>query len=218
MTTIQPGATKQAERYVYNLQGSLLEACSCNVLCPCWIGEDPDTGDCKAFLGYHFDKGEVNGVDVSGLSMAMVCQIPGNVLVPKSWKVLVLMDDKATDAQAEALTDAYTGKLGGPLADLAGLVGEVIGLERVPISHHVRQGAGALKVGDGWIAAEMEPYRGPDGSTTTLRDSIFSTIPGTPAYVSKASTHRVDIPKYGIKWSFEGRNAIQGDYTIAFSG
>lgn len=218
MATIQPGATKQAEQYVYTLQGTLLEACSCDVLCPCWIGEDPDTGDCKAFLGYHFDKGEVNGVDVSGLSMVLVAQIPGNVLVPKSWKVLVLMDDKATDKQAQALSDAYMGKLGGPLADLAQFVGEVIGVERVPIGHEVRQGAGTLNVGNGWITAEMEPYRGPDGSVTTLRDSIFSTIPGSAAYVAKAKTHRVDIPKYGIKWAFEGRNAIQGDYTIAFSG
>jgi hypothetical protein len=31
---------------VYLLEGTLLEACSCNVLCPCWIGEDPDLGEC----------------------------------------------------------------------------------------------------------------------------------------------------------------------------
>jgi hypothetical protein len=222
MSTVEPAkvpsGAPQTQRYVYNLQGTLLEACSCNVLCPCWIGEDPDTGDCKAFLGYHFDHGEVNGIDVGGLSMVMVCHIPGNVLVPKSWKVLVLMDEKATDEQVQALADAYTGKLGGPLADLSQLVGEIIGVERVPISHEVRQGAGELSAGEGWVSASLEEYRGPDGSVTTLRDSIFSTIPGSPAYVSKAAYHRVNIPKYGIKWSFEGRNAIQGDYTIAYSG
>lgn len=219
MATVQPGGLEQAQRYVYNLQGTLLEACSCNVLCPCWIGENPDKGTCDAFVAYHYDRGEINGVDVSGLSMIMVAQIPGNVLVPKSWKLVVLIDDKATDEQVQALTDAYTGKLGGPLADLAQLVGEIVGLERVPISHEVRNGAGALTAGT-YVTAEMEPYRGPDGSVTTLRDSIFSTIPGSPAYVAKASNHRVNIPKYGANWnwSFEGRNAIQGDYTIAYSG
>ena len=220
MSTVQPpqtSATPQAQRYLYSLQGSLLEACSCDVLCPCWIGEDPDTGDCKAFVAYHYDKGEINGVDVSGLELIFVAQIPGNVLVPKSWKILVLIDDRATDEQMQALLDAYTGKLGGPLADLAQLVGEVIGVERVPISHEVRGGSGELTVGN-WIRASMEPYRGPDGSVTTLRDSIFSTIPGTPAYVAKANTHEMNIPKYGIKWSFKGRNAIQGDYTIAYAG
>jgi hypothetical protein len=221
MSTVQPSSAQpsgltQKQRYVYNLQGTLLEACSCNVLCPCWIGEDPDTGNCLSFNAYHFDRGEINGIDVSGLSMINVCQIPGNVLVPKSWKVLVLVDDKATDEQMQALLDAYTGKLGGPLADLGQLVGEVIGVERVPIQHQVHQGAGELRAGD-YVAAAMTPYHSGEGSTTTLRDSIFSTIPGSPAYVSKATYNRVDIPKYGIKWSFEGRNAIQGDYTIAHS-
>lgn len=219
MSTVQqPSGAPGIQHYVYNLQGTLLEACSCNVLCPCWIGEDPDGGDCKAFLGYHFDSGQADGVDVSGLSMVFVVQIPGNVLVPHSWKVLVLMDEDATDEQMKALTDAYTGKLGGPLADLAQLVGEIIGVERVKISHDVRNGAGELNAGDGWLSAAMEPYRGPDGTETTLRDSIFSTIPGSPAYVSKAAYNRVSIPKYGISWAFQGLNAIQGDYTIAFAG
>ncbi len=51
----------------YQLEGSLLEVCSCDVLCPCWIGEDPDQGTCDAVVAYHFDKGTINGVDVGGL-------------------------------------------------------------------------------------------------------------------------------------------------------
>jgi hypothetical protein len=219
MASVQPGGLEKAQRYVYNLQGTLLEACSCNVLCPCWIGEDPDKGTCDTFLSYHFDHGEVNGVDVSGLSMVLLAKIPGNVLVPKTWKVIVLVDDRATDEQVQALTDAYTGKLGGPLADLAQFVGEVVALERVQITHQVKGGSGVLKAGE-YITASMEPYRGPDGTVTTLRDSIFSTIPGSPAYVAKASYHHVDATKYGKGWSwtFEGRNAIQGDYHMSHAG
>lgn len=219
MATVQPGAGKQAQRYVYELQGTLLEACSCNVLCPCWIGEDPDKGSCDAFVAYHYDRGQIDGVDVSGLSMIMLAQIPGNVLTPKTWKLIVLVDEHATDEQVLALTNAYTGKLGGPLADLAQLIGELVGLERVPIKHEVRGGTGTLQAGS-YISAAMEPYRGPDGGTTTLRDSIFSTIPGSPAYVSKAKYHKVDATKFGKNWawSFENRNAIQGDYHITHSG
>lgn len=219
MATVHPAGLQQAQRYVYNLQGTLLEACSCDVICPCWVGENPDKGSCDAFVAYHYERGEINGVDVSGLSMIMLAQIPGNVLTPKSWKLIVLVDEKATDEQVQALTDAYTGKLGGPLADLAQLVGEIVALERIPITHNVRGGAGTLQAGT-YISAAMEPFHGPDGSTTTLRDSIFSTIPGTPAYVSKASHHRVNATKYGKNWSwsFENRNAVQGDYHITYSG
>ena len=73
-------ATTDATKVVYELEGTLLEACSCGVLCPCWIGEDPDGGACDAFNAYHFDRGTIRGVDVSGLNFVRVVHIPGNVL------------------------------------------------------------------------------------------------------------------------------------------
>lgn len=198
---------------VYDLEGTLLEACSCQVLCPCWIGEDPDLGYCHSFNAYNFSRGTIRGIDVSGLSFVVVCDIPGNVLVPASWRVVHFVDDQASDEQMAAILDAYQGRLGGPLADLAGLTGEVAGVERAAIVHDTVNGKGVLRVGD-VVAAEMEPYRGPDGSITTLRDSLFSTIGGAPAYVAKAHSHAVDLPQYGMVWSFEERNAIQSDYRI----
>ena len=112
-----------AARPVYQLQGTLLEACSCGVLCPCWIGEDPDGGTCDAFVAYHFDKGEIDGVDVSGLNVVNIVHIPGNVLTPGSWQLVMFLDAAASERQRDAIVAAYSGKLGGPLADLAGLVG-----------------------------------------------------------------------------------------------
>jgi hypothetical protein len=111
------------------------------------------------------------------------------------------------------MLDAFTGKLGGPLADLAQLVGERVEIRRAPISHQIIDGAGALRVGD-YIEAEMHPYRGPDGSITTLNNSIFSTVPGAPAYVGVADRQRVEIPEHGLSWSAEGRNAIQSDWHL----
>ena len=207
----------QKSDVVYQLEGTLLEACSCNVLCPCWIGEDPDTGTCDAFVAYHFDRGEIRGVDVSGLNFVGVGRIPGNVL-QGNWKMAFFVDENATDEQMAAILDAYTGKLGGTLADLAGLIGEVVDVQRAPITHEIREGKGTLRVGD-FVSAEMEPYRGPDGETiTTLRDSVFSTVPGSPAYVGKCHTNSVHLPQYGFEWDFEARNAIQADYTMIHTG
>jgi hypothetical protein len=53
---------------------------------------------------------------------------------------------------------------------------------------------------------------------TTLRDSIFSTVPGSPAWVSKASRNRVSLPRYGMSWEYEGRNAIQADWRMEHLG
>ena len=38
----------------YNLDGALLEVCTCNILCPCWVGEDPDNGDCQSIMAWNF--------------------------------------------------------------------------------------------------------------------------------------------------------------------
>src|SRR5207244_10984363 len=111
----------EATSLVYDLQGTLLEACSCGVLCPCWVGEDPDGGACDAFVAYHFDGGTIRGIDVGGLSLVNVVKIPGNVLTPASWKIVMFVDERATDEQLQALIDAYSGNLGGPMAALAGL-------------------------------------------------------------------------------------------------
>ena len=79
------------------------------------------------------------------------------------------------------MVDAFSGMLGGPLADLAELIGTQLSVIRAPIAHEVAEGRGSLTIGDGTVVAEMEPYRGPDGSITTLQNSIFSTLPGSPA-------------------------------------
>ena len=215
MATTQTAMTEAG--VVYDLKGTLLEACSCGVLCPCWVGEDPDLGTCDAFIAYQFDSGTVRGVDVGGLSFVTVNHIPGNVLTPASWKVVIFVDERATDDQFQALVDAYSGKLGGPLADLAGLIGEVLGIRRARIRHEIRDGVGTLQIDD-VVSAEMAPFTGSSGNTTTLQDTIFSTVPGSPAYVGKASKNTVNLPEFGMVWSFEGRNAIQSDYRITFAG
>ena len=109
---------------------------------------------------------------MSGLSLVFAAHIPGNVLAG-NWRQLVFIDDKASDEQADAMLAAFGGQLGGPLADVAQLVGEVVAVERAPISHEIVDGTGTLTVGDK-IHCAMHPYTGPDGSTTTLNNSIDS--------------------------------------------
>src|SRR5579859_5430111 len=100
----------------YAVEGRLLEACSCGGPCPCWVGDDPDGGTCDAFVAYHVDRGQVRGVDISGLSLVLVGHIPGNVLAG-NWRDALYVDDKASPEQREALLAVFTGKLGGAIAD-----------------------------------------------------------------------------------------------------
>src|SRR5262245_38851819 len=48
------------------VEGRLLEVCTCGILCPCWVGEDPDGGTCDSALAWRIDNGNIEGIDVSG--------------------------------------------------------------------------------------------------------------------------------------------------------
>ncbi len=197
----------------YSLEGRILEVCDCKVLCPCWIGEDPDNGTCRATVAYHYDKGMIDDVDVSGLTVAFAAFVPGNIL-QGDWRVIIFIDERAGDAQFEALAAVYRGERGGPLADFSKLFGDIVAIERAPIDFDVRDGRGSLKVGS-TAYAELEPYLGPTGEPTKLVESIFSTIPGSPAFVGKAGTFRMHEQKLGIDLDLSGRNAIQGFFTFS---
>jgi len=198
----------------YHLEGRLLEVCNCRVLCPCWIGEDPDPGTCDTIVSWHFDKGTIDGVDVAGTTIAIIAHLPGNIL-KGNWRVAVYVSDNATDKQQEALLKVYTGKLGGPVADLVKLIGEVVSVERAPILFQVQGGKGTIKIGD--VAyAELEPYLGATGGTTTLTDTIFSTVPGAPVFVGKSPRYRSKNKALGIDLDIKDHNALQS--TFVFRG
>jgi hypothetical protein len=190
----------------------LLEVCTCNVLCPCWVGEDPDRdGKCDAILGWYVDRGVVRGVDVSGRCLCLSVHIPGNMLAG-NWRAAMLVDDRCSAEQQRALLDVFTGRLGGPIADLACLVGEVVAVERVPITFDVVDGKGHVEIGD-VAEARMAPFLGATGLNTALHDSAFATIPGSPAFVGKADRFWRDGSRHGLPdVEVRGHSAVQGSF------
>ena len=94
------------------------------------------------------ESGQINGVNVSGLSFALFLDTPP-VMSQGNWRVGVYLDDAATDRQAEQLGTVLSGQAGGPPAMLAPLIGEMLGVEKTRITysedgrgHHVRIGEG----------------------------------------------------------------------------
>lgn len=194
----------------YTLEGQLLEVCDCKVLCPCWIGEDPDNGTCDSVVAYLIEQGTIEGVDVSGLALAQLLHIPGNVLNGE-YRCVLTLDDRATPEQQDTLTRAWKGEFGGALGDMAELVGTLVEVRVEPMECSLVEGKGTLRIGH-VVSAEMEPYRGPDGEVTTLHDTIHTTIPGSPAYVSRATHWTAQEPQLGWHISLENHNAIQGAF------
>lgn len=198
----------------YQLTGDLFEVCSCRTLCPCWIGEDPDGGSCDGVLAWKFESGsDIDGVDVAGCSIALVGHIPGNFL-DGNFKAAIYIGDQASPEQEEALLKVYTGKSGGPVADLASLVGEVVSVERTAITLNAHEGSGTVEIGQ-VLSAEFESFKGPEGSPTKLVDALLSTIPGAPVFIAKASRYRSKNSKLGVDLELKGHNAVQSTFRLA---
>src|SRR5260370_35265526 len=89
----------------YQLEGRLLEVCSCDVLCPCYVGADPDGGTWDNVVAWHIDTGTIQGADVSGLTIAIKVHIPGNIL-KGNWRVLLYVKYKRTHTERGAVVRA----------------------------------------------------------------------------------------------------------------
>ena len=206
--------TATVETTTYTIEGRLLEVCTCEAICPCWIGEDPDGGTCEGTVAWYIDSGTVRGVDVSDRGVAVVAHLPGNAL-QGNWTAVVYVDDRCSQEQQEAILNVFTGQLGGPIADLAALIGEVVAVERAPFTFTVEGGAGTLRIGDA-VEAQVSPFQGATGHTTTLSDTVFSTIPGSPAFPGKASVYRRAGRLLGKPdLSLSGKNAVQGSFRFS---
>src|ERR1700722_2476316 len=157
-------------------------------------------------------KGGSDGADMTGRTDAADLPIPGNVL-KGGFRAALYVDDGASDAQQEALLEVWSGKQGGPVAELAKLVGEVVSVQRVPITFTVNEGRGTLKIADVGLA-ELEPYRGASGAVTTLTDTIFSTVPGAPVFVGKATRYFTKNADLGHDLDITGHNALQSTFVF----
>ena len=118
----------------WSIKGSYVETCSCELMCPCNMSFDHGaTYDfCRVTLVFNIREGEVEGTDVGGLKVAAIADTP-KVMTEGNWRLGLFVDERATDEQMEKLAEVFSGQLGGPMAGLVPLVGEMLGVERAPI-------------------------------------------------------------------------------------
>jgi hypothetical protein len=194
----------------YQLNGRMSEVCSCRTLCPCAVDEPADGNNCGFSWVFHFDRGDIGGTDVSGLNLAILGHHKDKVSDRKV-RLAVIVDDQASDAQQDALIRAFTGAEGGPLADLAGLVQEVVGVVRAPIAFDVDKGSGSFRVG-GVVEGEVRGFTSRDGTPTTLSHSRLGDLYGSPSYPGRVVRHRVTDTRFGLQ--FRGRQSTQSEFSF----
>jgi hypothetical protein len=88
----------------WKLEGSYFETCSCRAICPCTasLSYGATYDRCRVTLVFNIKVGEVEGTDVSGLTVAAVADTP-QVMTDGNWRTGVFIDAAATDEQAKKL-------------------------------------------------------------------------------------------------------------------
>jgi hypothetical protein len=196
----------------WSVQGRYFENCTCNVPCPCTasLALGADYERCQVVLVFHVDSGEVDGVDVSGLTVAAVGDTP-KVMTDGNWRLGVLIDEAASDDQAEKLGGVFSGALGGPMAALAPLIGENLGVERVPMAFSSEGGRHSVSLGDkGRVEVEdVVPFGVETGEPARIV-GIFHPV-GSELTISKAGDSKVNA--FGMEPALAG----QSGFSTAFA-
>ena len=194
----------------WSLEGTYFENCSCDTICPCtWSGlTAAATNDrCYAMLAFHIDRGDIEGVDVSGLTFAMVVDSPP-VMGDGGWKLGVVMDGAATDQQAGALGRVLVGELGGPPAMLGPLIGEMAGIEQAPVEWRQSGDTLTVRFGD-LIDVEVKAWLSGALSEPVQLVNVFHPA-NTTLTVSPATRSKVDV--FGIRFDGAGTSGFSAPY------
>jgi hypothetical protein len=189
----------------WNLKGNYFETCSCELMCPCNLSFDHGaTYDyCRVTLVFEIQEGEVEGTDIAGTTLALVADTP-KVMTEGNWKLGVFVDEGASDEQTDKLVQVFSGQVGGPMAGLAPLVGEILGVERVPIEVQHDGLRHSVRIGDA-IDFEIEDIV-PFGVETGEPVRFSGMFHPVASDITMAEAKRSRIDAFGI--SYEGKTGL----------
>jgi hypothetical protein len=196
----------------WNIEGTYFETCSCELMCPCNFSFDHGaTYDyCRVVLVFNIARGEIDGTDVAGRKVAAIADTP-KVMTDGNWKLGMFVDEDASDEQVDKLAGVFGGQMGGPMAGLAPLVGELLGVERARFEVNEDGLTHAVKIGDG-IDFEVQDIV-PFGIETGQPVKITGMFHPVASEITAAEATRSKINAFGIQ--YEGKTGLSSPFSWA---
>lgn len=189
----------------WQLSGHYFENCSCNYLCPCItdLSATPTRGHCIFAMVFQIEQGRYGTVSLDNLNFVVVGRSPG-AMVDGNWSVGLIVDERASPEQQQALTAIASGQAGGPMAGFGPLISNFLGVETAPIQIQ-RQG----------MRASVSIPRLLDLAAEAVASQV---VPDEPLYLDNtihpankrlalARASRSHLHAFGIDWDDDsGRN------------
>lgn len=191
----------------WKISGQYYETCNCDFICPCLPGQmqvRPTKGSCTFAMAFQIERGQYGSVPLDELGFAVLGMTPGE-MGKGNWTVGVIVDDRASAEQRDAIQAIASGAAGGPMAALSGLVGSFAGIESAPVRFNRGGKSWSVTIPDRLdMAAEGVMGLDPDATEPICLDNT-----GHPAAsrfaLARASHSHLDA--LGLKWDdISGQN------------
>ena len=195
----------------WRLSGDWFDVCKCTIPCPCTFAQPPSEGDGEGVLAWHVRDGRYGDVPLDGLNVVALGAFEGNIWAGEaSVAIGMFVDERADDAQRDALQIIFGGQAGGWPGEFAKLVGEIRGMEYVPIEFEIADDLASWRVEiPGKVDARAEALTGPtaaEGQRVQLHNAPGAEVgPGQVATWGRATADRAE--GFGFSWDWAGRSS-----------
>jgi hypothetical protein len=197
----------------WEIQGNLIEVCSCNSSCRCVLGPaEPDRGWCSGALTFSIERGQSDGVDLSGRAVLWLIDLPHDFSRGEG-TVRLYVDDGADEQQRAEIEAIFRGQKGGPGEVLASLVSKWLPTETAPIAI---QDGGSVSVNVGGVGnAELNAIKSGDGqATAVVNPPVLGLISINRAELARGDGSKFAAPEMR-EWESGGHGSVS---PFAWSG
>ena len=195
----------------WQIAGDWFDVCKCAIPCPCTFAQAPTYGDCEGVLAWHIREGSFGDARLDDLNVVALGSFEGNIWAGGTTVTIgMYMDERADEAQRQALTVIFSGQGGGWPGEFGKMIGEVRGIEYVPITFEIADDLAywAAEI-PGKVTARAEALTGPttpEGKRVQLHNPPGAEVgPGQVATWGRATADRAD--GFGFKWEWDGRSS-----------
>lgn len=193
----------------WSIEGEYFENCNCAVPCPCTISaqapfsSNPTEGACEVAFAFHLDRGSFGETTLDGLNAAMIARTPGP-MIEGNWQVALYVDERADQAQQQAIQAILSGSAGGTMGGFAPLVSEILGARAVPITYSVEGKRRSVEI-PGVMSMAVRPIASAMGEDAEMvaRNAHPFAPDGVVMAVGEAGSTWSD---YGMRWDNSGKN------------